>query len=558
MIAAALALEPRVLSDPDADALCQEVRAHPPEVIHLGAIDDIEADHLLAQPGDGRRGGLCLGGKAGDIGVFADWRVADSLRSAPRPRLVAYSAQRSARGAAMAVAIGGVQAAIGFQDSIEREATRQFYAEFYRHWGRHPGLPHVALAETRRQLRTRALTLGGAGFVLWSDRSLIDQSVRIASGSAGQPAIAAANIGTAAFTKQRAAPTVDVQCEPLPRLNYSLLHNDRDLFRTFTLVSPGDDHVHEVCVRVVLSAGGQDVAWKAQLTLTEPITDLRPKVRVPVVAALGRMKESVRSTVLVEVEVGGKQVHQSTHPVQLLAGDEWTDDDQDRQWLPSFVLPRDPAITRIVDQAQRSLCTLADDPDASFDGYQGLGIRDGEDPCAAVDLQVQALWAALAWDLGLAYVNPPPTYTAAAQRVRSPSAVLEERRGTCIDLALLLAACWERIGLRPVLLLLKGHALPGYWRSERAWDAFRRGEHTLTGQGPLTAATAGWMVESHGEVVAHVRAQALWPVEATRIPKRSGFAAAVQAGMDALRLGADFDCLIDLSIAREKGVLPLP
>lgn len=566
VIAAALGLEPRVLSDPDADAICHEVRANPPEVIHLAAIDDIESDHLLSLPGDRRRNGLCFGTRTGDIGTIADWKVADSLRTAPRPRLIAYSAQRSARGAAMAVAIGRVQAAIGFQDAIERESTRLFYAEFYRHWARHPGLPHVALAETRRQLRARALTLGGAGFVLWSDRSLIDQSAALASGSAMSSAIAVANVATTGFTKKSTEPTVDVQCEPLPRLNYSLLHNDRDLFRTFSLVSPGDDHVHGVCVRVVLSAGGQDVAWKQQLTLTEPITDLRPKVRVPVVAALGRMRESMRSTVLVEVEVAGRLVHQSTHPVHLLAGDEWTDDDQDRQWLPSFVLPRDPAVTRIIDQAQRALCTLADDPDVGFDGYQGLGLRPGDDHCVAVDLQTQALWATLTWDIGLAYVNPPPTYTAAAQRVRSPTAVLDERRGTCIDLALLLAACWERIGLRPVILLLKGHALPGYWRSEAAWDAFRRGEYTdqtvvpndAGRQTRVTAATAGWMVEEHDEVVRLVRAQALWPLEATHIPKRGGFASAVQAGMDALRLAADFDCLIDLSMAREKGVLPLP
>jgi Transglutaminase-like superfamily len=136
--------------------------------------------------------------------------------------------------------------------------------------------------------------------------------------------------------------------------------------------------------------------------------------------------------------------------------------------------------------------------------------------------------------------------------------VLEERRGICIDLALLLAACWERIGLRAVIILLKGHALPAYWRSEAAWDAFRRGELMATNDGTITAATAPWMVEQHAEVVAHVRAQALWPVEATRIAKRSGFADAVHAGMDALRLATDFDCLIDISVAREKGVLPLP
>jgi hypothetical protein len=494
---------------------------------------------------------------------IAYWRVAESLRMHPAPRLVTFSAQRSSRMAALAIGIGLAEAAVGFQDDIDREGARIFYAEYYRQWNRHRWMPHTAMVQTRVHLRSRAMTLGGAGLVLWSNRSLIDQDPGLISGESA--AIAAAAVqqlaaqrtpGTAVADASTAV--VEVECEPLPRLNYSLLHNDRDLFKRFVLVSPGDDIVTGVCVRVVLSAGGQDVAWKAQLTLSEVITDLRPKVRVPVVSTLGRLKESVRSTVLIEVEIAGRLIHQSTHPVQLLAGDEWTDDDQDRQWLPSFVLPRDAAITRIVDQAQRALCTLADDPDAAFDGYQGLGIRAGDDPAEAVDVQAQALWAALTWDIGLAYVNPPPTYTAAAQRVRNPSAVLEERRGTCIDLALLLAACWERIGLRPVILLLKGHALPGYWRSEAAWDEFRRGEHATAGDGPVTAASAAWMVEQHSEVVGYVRAQALWPVEATRIAKRSGFAAAVHAGMDALRLAADFDCLIDISVAREKGVLPLP
>jgi hypothetical protein len=561
VLGAALGIDSQVLFDPDADGLAREVRTQSPEVIHLGAVDAIEAATLMGQPIDRRRHGLCLAGQSGDLATIAYWRVAEALRTNPVPRLVTFSAQRSSRMAALAIGIGYAEAAVGFQDEIDREGARIFYAEFYRQWNRHRWMPHTALVQTRVHLRSRAVALGGAGLVLWSNHSLIDRDPALISGESA--AIAAAQVGNTqrapvVALANPATAIVEVECEPLPRLNYSLLHNDRDLFKRFVLVSPGDEAVSGVCVRVLLSAGGQDVAWKAQLTLTDVITDLRPKVRVPVVSALGRLKESMRSTVLVEVELAGRLIHQSTHPVQLLAGDEWTDDDQDRQWLPSFVLPRDPAITRIVDQAQRALCTLADDPDAAFDGYQGLGIRAGDDPAEAVDLQAQALWAALTWDIGLAYVNPPPTYTAAAQRVRCPSAVLDERRGTCIDLALLLASSWERIGLRPVIILLKGHALPGYWRSESAWDAFRRGDHVTVPDGPVTAATAAWMVEQHAEVVGYVRTQALWPVEATRIAKRSGFADAVHAGMDALRLAADFDCLIDISVAREKGVLPLP
>jgi len=572
VIAAALELEPQVLVDPEALTLQEQLKDSRHDVVHLATIDDVEVSALLGETNRRRTPGLCLAGRTGDIAMCPNWVTAQMFVPA-RVRLLTFGAQRSSRVAAHVVAFGGANVAIGFQDSIDREATRTFYAEFYRQWRLNRFSPHVALIQTRVALRAKGLHLNGAGLVLCSDRTLIDVDQDLLCANPAASSVASANPASATFTKppvasvlQAASPAtvVEVTCEPLPRLNYSLLHNDRDLFKRFALVSPGDGAVAGVCVRVVLSAGGQDVAWKAQLTLTEVITDLRSKVRVPVVSALGRIKESVRSTLLVEVEVGGQLIHQSTHPVQLLAGDEWTDDDQDRQWLPSFVLPRDPAVTRIVDQAQRALCTLADDPEASFDGYQGLGIRAGDDPGIAVDLQAQALWAALTWDIGLAYVNPPPTYTAAAQRVRSPSAVLEERRGTCIDLALLLAACWERIGLRPVILLLKGHALPGYWRSEAAWDAFRRGDYTpnvspnANQADPVTAATAGWMVEEHDEVVRLVRAQAWWPVEATRIPKRSGFASAVQAGMDALRLAADFDCLIDISVAREKGVLPLP
>jgi hypothetical protein len=563
VIASALGLEPLVLTDPELPEVQARLAAERPEVVHLAVLDDTEAAALLKTTGHSGRHGLCFKrAERDEHGAYFDWIVAESLAGA-RARLVSFSAQYSARVAALAVAIGHATTAVGFQDDIDRDAARTFYAEFYRQWRAHGCRPHTALLQTRVSLRARGVVLNGAGLVLWSDRSLIDLPDPSIKATTPRP-----RRGTRDTAVEASPLSVEVECEALPRLNYSLLHNDRDLLKRFTLVKvgPQDGVVRGVGVRVALSVGGQDVAWRSRLTLDEVVTDLRSKVRVPVVANLGRLRESVRSTLLVEVDVDGRLVHQSTHPVQLLAGDEWTDDDQDRQWLPSFVLPRDPAVTRIVDQAQRALCTLADDPDVGFDGYQGLGSRVDDDPCTSVDLQAQALWAALTWDIGLAYVNPPPTYTAAAQRVRSPSAVLEERRGTCLDLALLLAACWERIGLRPVLLLLKGHALPGYWRSEAAWEAFRRGDYrdgagaasTADHPVPVTAATAGWMVEQHDEVVALVRAQAFWPVEATRIAKRSGFFDAVQAGMDALRLAADFDCLIDLSLAREKGVLPLP
>ncbi len=63
-----------------------------------------------------------------------------------------------------------------------------------------------------------------------------------------------------------------------------------------------------------------------------------------------------------------------------------------------------------------------------------------------VDKQVQAIWTAISLDYGLGYINPPPSYSENSQRLRTPWRVLHERRGTCVDLALLMAACLN--GLR--------------------------------------------------------------------------------------------------------------
>jgi hypothetical protein len=51
--------------------------------------------------------------------------------------------------------------------------------------------------------------------------------------------------------------------------------------------------------------------------------------------------------------------------------DEWVDD-TDNPWLPSFVLPRDPAVLKIISSSRRYLVGITDDSAAGFDGYQAV------------------------------------------------------------------------------------------------------------------------------------------------------------------------------------------
>ena len=97
----------------------------------------------------------------------------------------------------------------------------------------------------------------------------------------------------------------------------------------------------------------------------------------------------------------------------LIPVDEWLDDTENNPWLPSFVLPRDPAILKIINSSRRYLIGIMDDPAAGFDGYQ--------EEAAGVDKQVQAIWTALVNEYRIQYINPPPAYSRQTQRLRTPS-----------------------------------------------------------------------------------------------------------------------------------------
>ena len=283
------------------------------------------------------------------------------------------------------------------------------------------------------------------------------------------------------MTPAEARQVVTVDIQPLEELNYSLLHNQQPLFERFAIFNGSAtrnkvdrlDAVGDVDVSVELSAGTETACYSRLLTLDGTNVDLKKDIHVPLTSALLRsVGEAINSTMTIRVSWGQALYHES-HKVRLLPVDQWRDNDRDGQWLPSFVLPRDPSVERLVEKAQRYVRVLRDDPTAGFEGYQAVEPR-AADPTAEVDRQVQAIWSTIVHELDLGYINPPPTYSNAldSQRLRTPTTIERWRSGTCIDLALLLASCLELVDIYPVMFLLNDHAFPGYWRSDAYQEAF--------------------------------------------------------------------------------------
>ncbi len=587
------------LVNPTPAILKSKIETLEPGVIHLAGVDSHQGALLLKAQSVESDGYVMAGERSAAEPIGGESLASILCAAKRRPALVSFSFFNSgARLSALAVA-EGVGAAIGFQDEFEDAQVEFFFTCFYHTWKLSGWNTLEAFRLTCNTLREQG-GLYGTGVVLWSARSLVAQPEAATSRRRGRGAAASAPALPAATAEieervktekenekyidpddiapDKVSEILQVNIKPYESLNYSMLHNNRPLFREFRISKPGPDRVRGIEVKVELWAGPTSSPFEQTLEITDrKPADLSDKVRVPLFYSMGlAISESVHTSLYVSVTWGRHTLYSNTHRVTLLPLDEWRDDDNDRVWLPSFVLPRDRSVNRVVDAGQRYLWALADDSGAGFDGYQGVekDKQTGELDTDGVDLQVQALWAALSYEMNLGYINPPPSYNVSSQRVRTPSEVIEGHRGTCIDLALLLATCCEYIDVYPVIFLLEGHAFPGYWRSEAYHQAFigmanasspAGADAQSTGQPQLPTGTAQrfpWYLDKsfYAEVVQQVRDLKLVPIESTLIPRRGGFWEAVDAGIENLRSKRQFHSLIDVRLARDNRppVTPIP
>lgn len=248
-------------------------------------------------------------------------------------------------------------------------------------------------------------------------------------------------------------------------------------------------------------------------------------------ALLSGLTEATRGRVVLTATQGGEILAEASHDIRVLAANEWGGTAAIPDILAAFVQPNDPAVARIV-RAASDLLKAAGHAD-TLEGYQSGKARVWE--------QAQAIWAAVC-ALDVRYINPPPSFVADGQRIRTPGQVLEERLATCLDLAVLFASCLECIGLRPLLVLQRGHAFPGVWLSKHDFGSSR--------------------IDDAPGLRTRLRLDDLILFEATLATSahKPGFTKAIEAGDDHLKAekDAEFDALIDIGRARQRRILPLP
>ncbi|WP_454293566.1 Swt1 family HEPN domain-containing protein [Salana multivorans] len=246
-------------------------------------------------------------------------------------------------------------------------------------------------------------------------------------------------------------------------LNYAALHNGSSPIVAIEVTNNGQATVPGVTVTIHLDPLGVDGETPAAPLAVE-LGDVTPGavVEAPRRALTWRLSQAPfvqldEATTLgmsLRLEVGGAATVCRT-TVRALTADEWWGSDHTDS-IVAFVRPNDPAVAALLKEAATLLAERTGSP--ALQGYQA-------GPERAVQIAAAVYDAMRSRQIN--YVEPPASFERTGQRIRSHTEVLEQRVGTCLDLACAYAAALEQAGLAPIVVLAKGHAFCGFLTEEQ-------------------------------------------------------------------------------------------
>jgi hypothetical protein len=124
------------------------------------------------------------------------------------------------------------------------------------------------------------------------------------------------------------------------------------------------------------------------------------------------------------------------------------------QQLARWVTPHDDKILQLVSRAERLV------PGGRLRGYNPV---PGGDLAKQVRAQAAAVFQAMRRS-GISYVSSIYTfgnYPNETQRIRLPRETLELSNANCIDVSVAFASALENLGMKPVVVIVPGHAFTG-------------------------------------------------------------------------------------------------
>ena len=331
---------------------------------------------------------------------------------------------------------------------------------------------------------------------------------------------------------ENSLPALRMELHIIPVVNYALEQNGVPILRSLVLYNDSDESVEGVDVRIAcrpmlcLPASRHIECLPAHSAFA-----VKSAVLLPNASYFAGLSERESGIVTARLFQGETELCAAEAELTALAFDQWHGAAFSPELLCAFVTPNHPALAPLLARASELLGGWTGDP--SLDAYQS------HDPNRVLR-QAAALYGALQ-EQNIVYAVPPASFERDGQRVRLVDAVLTQKLGTCLDLTLLYAAMLEAVGLRPLLILKKGHIFAGVWLDDLSFSEAAQDDVSLISKRLADGVNEIAVVECTALVAG----------------KTLSFDDAGELARKALTQD-DLECILDVHRARLSGVRPLP
>lgn len=252
-------------------------------------------------------------------------------------------------------------------------------------------------------------------------------------------------------------PRMKIEIELDPRVNLAAQQNSVPIIHGLTLTNTSEEDLEGLEIRIAAEPSVADdwnlrlAGLRAGATHTVSPIDLRLS---PGYLSAQAERLSGRLEVCVVGDDGVLALE--SRDIEVLAANQWQGAGTLPQLLAAWVTPNHPALVPVLKAASTRLG--ADTGDPSLSGYQTRDPQRVAQIAQAIYLAVQAT--------GVSYIESPASFESTGQKIRTPRQVLDGGMGNCMDLTALMASLMEQAGLRPLLVVIDGHAFPGVWLIE--------------------------------------------------------------------------------------------
>ncbi|MHA4894677.1 DUF3320 domain-containing protein [Pedobacter sp. PWIIR3] len=315
-----------------------------------------------------------------------------------------------------------------------------------------------------------------------------------------------------------------------PVLNFALQQNHVPAVKSLKIQNNAEYDIQNIDIEISTEPEFT-VAWKQSIQFLRKNESFEFGA-IPIAIQskyLAELTERVVGHVSIKLTFNGQEQIEN-FPIEILAYDQWNGISILPEMLAAFITPNHPEISRIIRNAAIILERWTGNP--SFDEYQS---RNPD----RVRKQMAAIFEAIA-EMQLIYCSVPASFEESGQRIRLADAIFSNKLANCLDLSLLYAACLEAVGIRPLLIITKGHAFCGAWLIDETFaDAVNDDASLITKR----------MADGISEI-------AILEATCMNAGMNTSFDSAVAQAMQ--KITEDFILFLDVKRARYGSVRPLP